>query len=124
MTDIENAYIEFSKNRALEMEGIGFSKTEIGQHTLLGKDAFEAGVKYGRANPVLQPMETAPKDGTYICITRNDGSQFIVAWNKHRKGGGEYEWRTRGNMGVCWDVDMNMSPIGWTPIPKVTHETI
>ena len=93
MTDIEKDFDEWLKNY---------------------HDAYNTGVAYGRANPVLQPIETAPKDGVDVCFWRGEFMK-VACYIKER---GQYLDKHDSYKRY---LDINDFD-GWTPIPKVTNE--
>jgi hypothetical protein len=78
-----------------------------------GIEVFKAGVEYGRANPVLQPMDTAPKDGTII-----DG------YMKNNLARVENIYFASGYwiFEIANEEFATEELAGWTPIPQVNNE--
>ena len=96
---------------ANEQMGIQF----VGWDFLSGDTKAE---KYIRADLVPQwhPIETAPRDGSYIILYRpsNDGRhKDAVREGKYHRYGMSDTWRVRS--GGVWDID---APTHWMPMPQ------
>jgi hypothetical protein len=61
-----------------------------------------------------QPIETAPKDGTWLLVGEHRYAHpFVARWTEHPTGG---YWQ-QDNQGV-WDDDMGYwQPTHWQPLP-------
>ena len=95
-----------------------FGGNYIHEESAMKWDGFKEGYKTAIANYTTQwqPIETAPKDGSYIILYRpsNDGRhKDAVREGKFHRYGMAETWRVRS--GGVWDID---APTHWQPLPE------
>jgi hypothetical protein len=70
-----------------------------------------------------QPIETAPKDGTYILLYESDQSRPVKmgCWldSEHKRNGQVIHSAQRWSYGIIWVFGGdNPNPTHWMPIPE------
>lgn len=70
-----------------------------------------------------QPIETAPKDGTWILGINNRGNCAVIIWKENVPDGfGRFEsgWIhpfTTGELSGFWNGDCGSVPVAWAALP-------
>lgn len=70
--------------------------------------------------PAWQPIETAPKDGTIILISREGGFVEAAYWNLARRVAGtdkDFPWTTLDEFNLT-NGRTEDSPTHWQPLPE------
>lgn len=80
------------------------------------------GGEEGEAMSEWQPIESAPRDGTWIVLT--DGTSVSTGyWGGTCFGGGPMAWLVYGHRSDYEEVDLDGTPTHWQPLPAPPDPT-
>lgn len=73
---------------------------------------------------LFRPMNTAPKDGTWILGVNNRGNYAVIIWAEYLGTFGWIHPFSGGKLSPFWNGGCGSIAIGWVPLPKWTRKEI